>query len=84
MSASFASITGLTDSPPLRADHGEFLFSAGVLSARTHREMGSSMIAKVDQGVHAELRREKDCLKLLWNWPEKLSRTRSFATLSEQ
>ena len=65
MSASLASITGVTDPPPRMADHGEYPFSAGMLSARTRRETGTSMIAGDNEGVHAELRREKCRLKLL-------------------
>ena len=60
MSAGFATNTGVTDS-----DHGEFPFSASRLSAGTHREVGSSMIDGDNEGVHAELCRERDRLKLL-------------------
>jgi formate hydrogenlyase transcriptional activator len=62
MSASVASIAGVTDSPPRRPDHGEFPLSA---IARTHREMGPHMIAGDNEGVQAEPRRERDRLKLL-------------------
>jgi formate hydrogenlyase transcriptional activator len=65
MSTGFASYTGVTDSPPRTADHGEFPFSASRLSAGTGRGVGSSMIAGDNEGVHAELCREKDRLKLL-------------------
>ena len=65
MSASFASITGVIDSPPPRAEHGKFPFSGGMLSARTRREIGRSMNVGDNEGVHAELRREKCRLKLL-------------------
>jgi hypothetical protein len=64
MSASFASITGVIDSPPLRADHG-VPFSTSMLSARTRREISPSMIVGDNEGVRAELRREKCRLKLL-------------------
>ncbi len=62
MSASFASTTDVTISPPLMADHGEF--PSGAI-ARIHREMGPSMIAGNNGGVHAEPRRERGRLKLL-------------------
>ena len=65
MSASVASITGVNDSPRPRPDQREFPFSAGMLSARTRREIGTSMIAGDVERVHAELRREKGRLKLL-------------------
>jgi formate hydrogenlyase transcriptional activator len=62
MSASVASIAGVTDSPPRRQDHGGFPLSA---IARTHREMGHSMIAGDKEGLHAEPRGERGRLKLL-------------------
>jgi formate hydrogenlyase transcriptional activator len=64
MSTGFASYTGVTDSPPRTADHGKFPFSASRLSPGTGRGVGSSVIAGDNEGVHAELYREKDRLKL--------------------
>jgi formate hydrogenlyase transcriptional activator len=63
MNASFTSIASVADVSPRRADPGEFPFSADLLPARTRREIGASMIA--NEGVHAELRRERCRLKLL-------------------
>ena len=64
MSASF-SIAGVVDVSTRRADHGEIPFGVGMLPAPTPREMGASMLANDNAGVHAELRREKLRLKLL-------------------
>ncbi len=65
MSAGFASITGVTDPPQRRADHGKVPFSASMVSAPSRHQMGPSRIAGDYEGVHAELRREKCRLKLL-------------------
>jgi len=62
MSASVASIKGVTGSVLRRADHGEFPLSA---VARTPRELGPSVMGGDNEGVTAELRREKGRLKLL-------------------
>jgi formate hydrogenlyase transcriptional activator len=64
MSTGFASYPGVTDSPPPTADHGKFPFSASGLSVGNRRGVGSS-IAGDNEGVHAELCREKNRLKLL-------------------
>jgi formate hydrogenlyase transcriptional activator len=75
MNASVASIAGVTDSPPRRLDHGEFPLSA---VARTHREMGPSMVAGDNEGVpaepvHAELQFQKDRLQLLLNLTNRIT-----------
>jgi hypothetical protein len=62
MSASAASITGMTGSLLRGTDHGEFPLSA---VARIPREMGPSVMAGDNEGVTAELRREKGRLRLL-------------------
>ena len=62
MSASVASIAGVTDSPPRRPDHGGFPLSA---IARTPREMRPPVVAGDNEEVHTELRREKGRLRLL-------------------
>ena len=62
MSASVASIAGVTDAPPSRAGHSEFPLSA---ITRTHRETGPSMIAGANERVQAEPGREGGRLKLL-------------------
>jgi len=69
MSANVASIARVTDPHPGRADHFEFPLSA---IARTNSEMGPSVIAGDNEGVHAEpvqaeLQRQNDRLQLLLN-----------------
>ena len=63
MNTAFASAAGVIGFPSHEADRG--VFGTNVLSLRTHRQTGRSVMAGESEGLRAELLREKGRLKLL-------------------
>jgi len=65
MNTVLASIAGVTDSPPHKADRSKFPVGVNVLSLQARRNLGHSVMAGVSEGLHVELPRDTRRLKLL-------------------
>jgi transcriptional regulator with GAF, ATPase, and Fis domain len=65
MNTALAGITGVTNSPPHKADRSKFSVGANVLSLHAHRDLRQSVIAGNSEGLHVESHRDTRRLKLL-------------------